>query len=127
MADVAENGHETAEPYSVVMKLRTFIQDQQLATTHNCSGKSQNLTLTYRQVATPAGNRSVKRNFIFIHSILEGEKTGCSKSIIQLGIVMLVEWVQVLAKGTAQQLRLYQNLSSHYGLISQLWYIPLEE
>ena len=73
----------------------TFVQNQQFATTYDCSRKGQNLALTHREITTSAGDSSIQCNLIpvRVHVGFKGEKASSAQCIVQLGVIMLLEWI----------------------------------
>lgn len=92
---------------------RTFIQNEQLALSDNCSRQGKDLALANRQVATTTRNGGIKSDTAFVALILQREQSRSTQSIVQNRIIILSEGVQVLPQGTAEKLRLEEILSQH--------------
>lgn len=58
------------------------------------------------EVAAAAGDLAVERDAAFVVFALEGEEAGGAERVVEDGVVVLPEGVEILAEGTAQELRL---------------------
>ena len=74
-----------------------LIQDQQLALADDRAGEGDDLPLSYRQVPTTTSNLGVQGEPALISEALEREQSGGAERIVQHGVVVLSEDVQVLA------------------------------
>jgi hypothetical protein len=90
----------------VVDRGRGFVDDEQLAPPYERSGKRDDLALSHGEVRAARRDGAVKRQATFVSPREEPRGTDC---VVQLGVVVLAEHVQVLSDRAAQELRRLRN------------------
>lgn len=84
----------------------TFVKDQKLALSDDRSCECQYLTLTDGQVRPAARDRSIERDLALCHVALQREQTCRSEGIVQDSVITLLERIEILTKGSTQELGL---------------------
>ena len=85
---------------------RRFVKNEQLALPHDCAREGNDLALTNREITSTTRDSTVKRQTPLVSLSLQREETSRMKSLVQRRVVMLREWVEVLAQSTREELRL---------------------
>ena len=62
------------------------------------------MTLANREVSAAAGNCSIESDPSFIIFVLDGEQASSTESIVECGVVVLIERIQISPEGIRQQL-----------------------
>ena len=98
MAEVA-NKEGTIQSPSYVWKfiMRTFVENKQLAATDHRTRERNDLSLADGEVASATGYLTVKGDAALIHVTLQVEQTSRAQRIVEDGIIMLFERIQILA------------------------------
>jgi hypothetical protein len=96
----------------VIDRGRRLVQDQQLTLSHDRSSQCNDLPLPDGQVPAAGRDLTVERQPALVCLRLECEQAGRAQGVIQLGVIVLAEHVQVLAERPGQELRLCDGVSS---------------
>ena len=83
-----------------------LVEDEELALTYDRAGQREDLALADRQVAATARDLGVERDAALVVFALEGEEAGGAERVVEDGVVVLPEGVEILAEGTAEELGL---------------------
>ena len=89
----------------------TFVKDEQLAPPHDSPSERDDLPLSDGQVPSTARDLGIERDAGVIRAFLQREEACRTKRVVEGGVVMRSEWVEILAQRSAQQLGLLQRRS----------------
>ena len=81
-----------------------LIEDEELALAHDRTRQRENLALANRQVAASARDLGVERDAALVRLALQREQACGAEGVIQDGVVVLREGVEVLPERAAEQL-----------------------
>lgn len=98
---------------------RAFVKDQQFTPPNDSPRESEDLSLPNGQVCTSARDLRVERDARLIAFLLQIEEPCRAKCVIEKGIVVFGERVQVLAECPTEKFRL-QGLVSMYCAMQEM-------
>lgn len=87
-------------------RVRTFVENQQLALAHNRPREREDLALADGQVAASARDRRVERDPALVRLALEREQARGAQRVVEHDVVVEREGVEVLAEGATEELGL---------------------
>lgn len=87
-------------------RTRTFVENEQLAPPHDRPRERENLPLPDGQVRAAPRDLRIERNARRVALVLQVEEPGGAQGVIEDGVEVFGERVQVLAERPAEELRL---------------------